>query len=226
MPITESPAVYPYLAVGVVEIFYQGQEGVVRAIGSGYLFSTPQYPGRRFILGAGHNLRHMGAGFNQLLFTFYRQRDIYTVAERDDGTPRYAIAGSALPNDYGVFVLAEDAPSGLQPLSLATVQPGPPLNAIAAGGLAAQVREGNRAIYMSSATFNSEALGLLAAPVGTTAPGMSGGPILRQTSSAWSAYGVIHGEGTINQQPYDLAVAFSDATLQQINLLIAAALSG
>lgn len=218
-----SPRRYPFLSVGVVEIWYGAGERRL-AIGSGFLFRTAASDRRTLILGAGHNLVHLGPGLREARFTFYTERDVRSVAVRPDGTLRYAVAGVTRPFDFGVMVLAEDAPPGVEPISLRPHESGPQVTGIAAGALAGWVVSGNRAIAAAAATAHVDSPELLYLAPGTTDSGMSGGPVLTGDGADAEAIGVIHGAGRINGTDYDLAVATSAEVIAGIDDLVAQAL--
>lgn len=219
-----SPKAYPYLSVGVLEIFYNGGGDQARAIGSGFVFQSDKYPRRDLMLGAGHNLVHLGDGFEEALFTLYANRDVNGVAVRKDGSRRYAIDDTGLPNDVGVMVLAEPVAVRVDPLKLWKVEPGDdPLLGAAAGGLARLVEKRDRTIYFSDAQIRNDVMNCLYCETGTTEPGMSGGPVLVAHEGSATAVGIVHGAGALNQKPYDLATRVH---IDVIEMLVAKALNG
>jgi hypothetical protein len=225
MPVL-SPRVFPFLSVGVLEIFYMDQGQQVKVIGTGWLFSLPNQNRRDLILGAGHNLVHLGPGFEEAQFTLYGDRDVNSIAVRRDGSRRFAIADSKLPADFGVAVLAETPNAQRRPIALTVVKEGAAVQGTAAGGLAREVERGNRAIYQSAAKIQTEVYNLLYFPRGTTEPGMSGGPILIGNGESATSIGIIHGAGTINQREYDLASAINQKHLESIQDLVRRCLAG
>lgn len=223
MSLTKAPKAFPYTSVGVIEIFASGGETYR---GSVFLIKTDKYDRQDIVLGAGHNLTHLSDSDSEVHVTFYNNRDVNSVATRGGGGFRYAIADSKMPSDFGVAVLAEALPGAIKPIPLTTPEDATTLEALVAGGVADNVAAGDRAIFENSAEMHVHG-GVLYCDPGTTAQGMSGGPILE--SDGAKAIGVIHGTGTVkigggDPKPADLGVTFTADNIAEIDALIALAL--
>ena len=219
-----SPRRYPFWSVGVVEIWYGAGEPSL-TVGSGFLFRTASSRGRRLVLGAGHDLVHLGPSVLEVHFSFYAHREVHTVATRPDGSPRHAIAGITRPFDFGVMVLADDAPKDVEPIPLRPLEEGRGVAGLAAGGLASGVAAGDRAIYTATAEMQTDIPELLYFPSGTIEPGMSGGPVLTGDSLGAGSMGILHGTGMVDGAEYDVAVATNTVVIEGIDALVDQALA-
>ena len=161
-----------------------------------------------------------GDQITEVHFTFYTGRDVNTAARKRNGSYRFAVKGTELFDDYGVMILEEDAPANVQPILLQKVNEGNSLTGMVAGCIGDKVKIEDRIIYRNPAVIETNVLRFLHYPIGTTQPGMSGGPVLVGDGQQATAIGIIHGEGTINQQKYDLAKSINQTTLDSLQELI------
>jgi hypothetical protein len=229
-----APMQYPFTVVGVLEIFYEDDGVLKKWVGTGYLLKTAAYPDRRdLVLTAAHNLVYLRKPrLQEVHFTIYGDRDVYSIAARENGSLRYAIApdydkhpdNPAL--DFGVMVLQEGAGGANEPLSLTVV--GDTLRAAAtiAGGVSARVKVDDRRVYCSAVTAEKQKYTPLYYQVDATAPGMSGGPVLVEQHSAWSSIGVVTGTGDVDGTLRGIAAPIFAQTAKIIDTLIATSLAG
>lgn len=229
-----APRQYPYTVVGDLEILYGDGGALKKWVGSGYLLKTAMYPDRRdLVLTAAHNLVFLRKDtLQEVHFTLYGDRDVYTVASRANGTLRYAIPEGyderpqSPAFDFAVMVLQEGARGSNAPLSLTTVGDTVRTAATLAGGLSAKVKEGDRAVYRSPVTAKKTRTTPLYYPETATAHGMSGGPVLFHADNAWSSIGVITGTGDVDGKPRGLAAPIFEETARLIDTLIMTSLAG
>lgn len=229
-----APRQYPFTVVGVLEIFYEDDGVLKKWVGTGYLLKTATYPHRRdIVLTAAHNLVFLRKEkLQEVHFTLYGDRDVYSIASRANGTLRYAIPQGydERPHspafDFAVMILQEGAGGSNAPLTLTTV--GDTLRAAAtiAGGLSARVKEGDRKVYCSVVTAEKQRTTPLYYPVDATAHGMSGGPVLVQGDSGWSSIGVVTGTGDVDDTLRGIAAPIFEETARIIDALIGTSLAG
>jgi hypothetical protein len=224
----------PYAVVGVLEIYFEEGGALRKWVGSGYLLKTATYPHRRdIVLTAAHNLVFLRKqNLREVHFTLYGDRDVYSIASRENGTLRYAIPRGydERPNspafDFAVMILQEGAGGSNAPLTLTHVEDTLRVAATIAGGVSARVGEGNRKVYCSIVTAEKQRTTPLYYPVDATAPGMSGGPVLVQGDSAWTSIGVVTGTGDVDDTPRGIAAPIFEETARIIDSLIQTSLAG
>jgi len=227
MPLTKAPVAYPFTSAAVIEIFSDGGSGP-KYVGSVFLIKTAKHNRQDIVLGAGHNLSHLSDKDAEVHVTIYGNRDVNSIAVKGDGGYRYAVAGAAMPKDFGVAVLAEALSDAFSPIPLRSPPDATTIAATPAGGVADKVSAGDRSIYQDTTDFKVHGDVLYCAP-DITAPGMSGGPVIDKTTDPASGVGVIHGTGTVSidggdPKPADLAVAMTADAIKAIDALIDAAL--
>lgn len=223
--IDKAPKTAPFLSVAAV--FLADNEGATYR-GSAFLLQTQKHQRQDIVLGAGHNLQHLSDKTLETQLTFYAYRDVLPVAQRANDSFRYAVAGTALPSDFGVAVLAEALPTRIVPLMLITPDDAEKHDVGVAGSVAAEAAKGDMGIYVSETTTIAHGH-ILFSDTGVTAPGMSGGPVFPIGRTA-QAIGLVHGAGTINlgngPVPADLYVAMTKEHIARIDSLIDTALAG
>lgn len=226
-----SPIEYPYLVVGTLEIFFAEGGQQKKWVGTGYLIQTAQYERRDVVLTAAHNLVYLQQpGLEEVHFTLYKHRDVYTIGRRQNGSLRYAIPpvfqhGTTV-TDFAVMVLAEAAPIRLAPLPLTIVGADVNTPGVVAGCISREVAEGNRTIYRSEVQVKKELTTALYYDKDATQKGMSGGPVLVHGDAGWSTIGIVGGTGDVHGTEHGLAAPILKDTAVIIDDLIATSLAG
>ena len=197
--VAKAPLEQPYLSVGSLTIF----DNNAKFNGTVFLIRTEAHNRRDIVLGAGHNLTHLAESSCDTVVETYGNRDANMIAKRADDSYRSAIAGTDLPRDFGVGVLAEPIPEFLQPgnlhvtpLLLVTPEDAAQFDATASGAVSAEVEQVDRSIWFAETQVTPHGAVSYSDPDVTQA-GMSGGPVVIKDHTA-SAVGLIHGTGTIN----------------------------
>jgi hypothetical protein len=222
----------PYLSVASIKMV--GKEDS-KYYGSVFLIRTDQHNRRDVVLGAGHSLVHLTEDVVYTEVKTYGNRDVNAIAQRNNGSFRAAVAGKALPRDFGVAILQEPIPEFIEPghrhvtpLLLKRPDDAQQILVTVSGAIADEVMRGDEAVWVADTVITTHGEVSYSVP-NVTRPGMSGGPVVIANETA-SAIGLIHGNGTINlgygPVAKDLYVTLTDAHIALINQLIDAALGG
>jgi hypothetical protein len=222
----------PYLSVASIKMVDKSD---AKYYGSVFLIRTAKHDRRDVVVGAGHSLVHLDEGVVYTEVRTFGNRDVNAVASRQNGSFRSAVAGKALPKDFGVAILQEPIPEFIEPghrhvtpLLVKSPDDAQQIHVTVSGAIADEMMRGDDAIWLAETVVTTHGSVSYSAP-NVTRPGMSGGPVVIANETA-SAIGLVHGNGTIDlgygPVAKDLYVTLTKEHIALIDALIERALAG